>query len=103
MAQSRQGRPKIAQRFSAGFPVPKHITSPSGAKEPVTTMRSRLSACPGRASANRSIKRRGQITPDLQARLWPYLGGISHENRMKALEVGAMHRNNCDRWSDRIE
>jgi putative transposase len=30
------------------------------------------------------------ITPDLQQRLWPYLGGIARENRMKALCVGGV-------------
>ncbi|HKR02388.1 MAG TPA: IS200/IS605 family transposase, partial [Pyrinomonadaceae bacterium] len=28
------------------------------------------------------------IPPDLQQRLWPFIGGIAHENRMKALAVG---------------
>jgi putative transposase len=28
--------------------------------------------------------------PELQARLWPYLGGIARENRMKALVVGGV-------------
>jgi len=30
------------------------------------------------------------ITPDLQQRLWPYLGGIARENKMKALIVGGV-------------
>ncbi len=30
------------------------------------------------------------ITPDLQERLWAYLGGIARENEMKALAVGGM-------------
>ena len=34
--------------------------------------------------------RRPLITPDLQERLWPYLGGIARENRMTALCVGGM-------------
>lgn len=34
--------------------------------------------------------RRRLITPELQARLWPYLGGIARENQMKALEVGGV-------------
>jgi REP element-mobilizing transposase RayT len=33
-------------------------------------------------------ERRRLITPDLQQRLWPYLGGIARENKMKALCVG---------------
>jgi len=34
--------------------------------------------------------RRRLIKPDLQKRLWPYLGGISRENKMKALAVGGV-------------
>jgi REP element-mobilizing transposase RayT len=34
--------------------------------------------------------RRPFITPDLQDRLWPYLGGIARNNKMKALEVGGV-------------
>lgn len=30
------------------------------------------------------------ITPPLQQRLWPYLGGIARENGIKALEVGGV-------------
>lgn len=33
-------------------------------------------------------ERRRTIIPELQIRLWPYLGGISRENKMKALSVG---------------
>jgi len=35
-------------------------------------------------------ERRRLITPELQQRLWPYLGGIARENRMKALMVGGV-------------
>ena len=28
------------------------------------------------------------IESDLESRLWPYLGGIARENRMKALAIG---------------
>ena len=28
------------------------------------------------------------INPDLETRLWPYVGGIARENRMKALAIG---------------
>ena len=34
--------------------------------------------------------RRKIITPDLQERLWPYLGGIARENGMKALAIGGV-------------
>jgi REP element-mobilizing transposase RayT len=35
-------------------------------------------------------ERRKIITEDLQERLWPYMGGIARENRMKALEIGGV-------------
>jgi putative transposase len=35
-------------------------------------------------------ERRRLITPDLQERLYPYLGGIARENKMKALEIGGV-------------
>ena len=35
-------------------------------------------------------ERRALITADLQQRLWPYLGGIARENRIKALIVGGV-------------
>ena len=35
-------------------------------------------------------ERRRLINQELQQRLWPYLGGIARENRMKALIVGGV-------------
>jgi len=35
-------------------------------------------------------ERRPVIEPKLQQRLWPYLGGIARENKMKALIVGGV-------------
>lgn len=35
-------------------------------------------------------QRRKIITPELQERLWPYLGGIARENQMKAMAVGGI-------------
>jgi REP element-mobilizing transposase RayT len=35
-------------------------------------------------------ERRPPIKPELQSRLWPYLGGIARENKMKALVVGGV-------------
>ena len=35
-------------------------------------------------------ERRPLIKPALQERLWPYLGGIARENKMKALVVGGV-------------
>jgi REP element-mobilizing transposase RayT len=37
-----------------------------------------------------SKERREIITPELQTRLWPYLGGIARENNMKALAIGGV-------------
>ncbi len=34
--------------------------------------------------------RRPLIKPELQSRLWPYLGGIVRENKMKALVIGGV-------------
>ena len=34
--------------------------------------------------------RRPFITPELQERLWPYLGGIARENKMRAILVGGV-------------
>jgi putative transposase len=35
-------------------------------------------------------ERRPLMTPALRERLWPYLGGIAHQNKMKALEIGGV-------------
>ncbi len=35
-------------------------------------------------------ERQGLITPELQARLFPYLGGIAKKNKMKLITVGGM-------------
>ncbi len=35
-------------------------------------------------------ERRKLITPELQQRLYPYLGGIARENKMKALSIGGV-------------
>ena len=38
-----------------------------------------------------SIKeRRPFITPELQKRLWPFLGGMARQNKMTALEIGGV-------------
>ncbi len=34
--------------------------------------------------------RRPLITPGLQARLWPFMGGIARKNEMKALAIGGV-------------
>jgi REP element-mobilizing transposase RayT len=35
-------------------------------------------------------ERRPFITPELQKRLWPFLGGIVRQNKMKAVEIGGV-------------
>jgi putative transposase len=35
-------------------------------------------------------ERRKLITPELEQRLYPYLGGIARENKMKALSIGGV-------------
>jgi len=35
-------------------------------------------------------ERRKNIAPDVQARLWAYIGGVAREHEMKALAVGGM-------------
>ena len=35
-------------------------------------------------------ERRPLISPELQERLWPYLGGIARQNEMKAIEIGGV-------------
>jgi putative transposase len=35
-------------------------------------------------------KRQPFLTSDLRDRLWPYLGGIARENKMKALAIGGV-------------
>jgi len=35
-------------------------------------------------------ERRRFITPELRERLWPFLGGIARQNKMKAIEIGGV-------------
>ena len=35
-------------------------------------------------------ERRQSMTPQLRERLWPYIGGIAKQNRMKALSIGGV-------------
>jgi len=35
-------------------------------------------------------ERRRLITPELRDRLWPFLGGIARQNKMKAIEIGGI-------------
>jgi putative transposase len=35
-------------------------------------------------------ERRPLLLPDLSRRLWPYIGGIARENKLRALAVGGV-------------
>ena len=35
-------------------------------------------------------ERRPLITPELRERLWPFIGGIARQNKMKAIEIGGV-------------
>ena len=35
-------------------------------------------------------ERRPLLTPELRERLWPFLGGIARQNKMKAIEIGGV-------------
>jgi putative transposase len=35
-------------------------------------------------------ERRPLITPEIRERLWPFLGGIARQNKMKAVEIGGV-------------
>ena len=35
-------------------------------------------------------ERQRLITPELRERLWPFLGGIARQNKMKAIEIGGV-------------
>ncbi len=37
-----------------------------------------------------TVERRPMITPTLRERLWPFMGGIARQNKMKALEIGGI-------------
>jgi REP element-mobilizing transposase RayT len=45
-------------------------------------------------------ERQKTITEDLQERLWPYMGGIARENKMRALAIGGVedHVHCCCRY-----
>src|SRR5438874_1092291 len=81
-----QGRTKIAQRFIAGVTRQK-CESRQGRKRrtPMHSFVSCLMHCV--FSVN---ERRRLINPELQQHLYPYLGGIARENKMKALSIGGV-------------
>ena len=84
--RSPAGRKTIAQRFVAGLYV-VNPNSPVGTKEK-NTMHSFVNCLMHCVWATKD--RRRLIKPDLQSRLWPYLGGIARENKTRALVVGGV-------------
>jgi REP element-mobilizing transposase RayT len=38
----------------------------------------------------RTKERRKLITPVLRERLWPFMGGIARQNKMKTIEIGGI-------------
>src|SRR5881394_3020874 len=82
-----QGRTKIAQRFIAGVTRQKRCESRQGRKRrpPMHSFVSCLMHC-----VFSTKERRQLITPEIQQRLYPYLGGIARENKMKALSIGGV-------------
>jgi putative transposase len=77
---------KLARSFNCGFSVGNR-TSPAGAAELIEFM-SYVSAYFHCVFSTK--ERRRLITPDLRERLWPFLGGIARQNKMKALEIGGV-------------
>jgi REP element-mobilizing transposase RayT len=74
----------IARRFSAGFAFPI-------ARVPEGRLNAPMSYISSFHHYVFSTKdRRPQITPALGERLWPFLGGIARQNKMKAIEIGGV-------------
>jgi REP element-mobilizing transposase RayT len=71
----------------AGYKMPEKVLSPAGTVE--TTMPhsylSNLMHC-----VFSTKERHKFITPEMQQRLWPFIGGIAKGNGMKALAIGGV-------------
>jgi putative transposase len=79
-----EGQPKIARRFNAGnqFGI---------AQVPTGRLNGGMSYISSYFHCVFSTKeRRPLISKDLQERLWPFLGGIAKQNKMKAIEIGGV-------------
>jgi putative transposase len=60
------------------------LTSPAGAAEILSCVSSYFHF------VFSTKERRSLITPELRERLWPFLGGIARQNKMKAVEIGGV-------------
>ncbi|HEV7925668.1 MAG TPA: IS200/IS605 family transposase [Verrucomicrobiae bacterium] len=83
-ALSRRDIPTIARRFNAGgqncvAQVPK------GRLNATRVLREFISPC-----VFSTKDRQPLITAALRERLWPFLGGIARNNKMKAIEIGGV-------------
>jgi len=77
---------KIAQRFNAGLIVLYPRRVPAGDERNVDFMHSFNSCLMHCVWSTKN--REPSLTSDLRERLWPYLGGIAKQNKMKALAIG---------------
>ena len=81
-----RGRERIARRFIAGFKSHDRAKSRRDERKKGLLMHSFVSCLMHCVFATK--ERRPFIKPELQARLWPYLGGIARENKMRTLVIG---------------
>ena len=84
-SSSRRDDSRAAQPFKVG----------SGDFTIASVLKGRLNARMSYVSSYRHCvfstkERRPLITPGLQERLWPYLGGIAREHKMTAVEIGGV-------------
>ncbi|MEP6924278.1 MAG: IS200/IS605 family transposase [Pyrinomonadaceae bacterium] len=86
MKSSRQGQAKIAQRFIVGNNnVTKDESREGRQKIMAHSFTNQLLHC-----VFSTKERRPLIMTELASRLYPYLGGIAREHKMKLLAVGGM-------------
>src|SRR5436309_13022080 len=83
----QSGRMEIAQRFIAGITRKIRKQSPrSGRLKGVPMPHSYVSNLMHCVFSTK--ERFPFMTPELESRLWPYLGGIAREHGMKAIAIG---------------
>src|SRR4029453_2063040 len=79
-----EGDVTIARQFTAGFSIAIALVPKGRLNAPVSYVSSYFH-CVFSTKA-----RLPAITPPLSERLWPFLGGIARENKMKALMIGGV-------------
>ena len=75
---------RITRQFTAGFES-EIAQVPKGRLNPFMSYVSSYSHC-----VFSTIDRRACLTAQLRDRLWPFLGGIASEHKMKALSIGGV-------------